>query len=87
MKKLLALTSACLLFTSVAMANQPTQADQKWLEVVEKKITAGETQVSTPASTRVELLKDWAGRNGYSIQVTTSENNYRLALSKSLAQK
>jgi len=87
MKKLLALTSACLLLTSAAMADQPTSADQKWLEVVEKKIISGETQVSTPAQTRVELLKDWAGKNGYSIQVTKNDTNYRMALSKSLAQK
>jgi len=87
MKKLLALTSACLLITSVALADQPSADDQKWLQVVEKKITSGETQVSTPAPVRVELLKDWAGKNGYSVQVTKSDNSYRLDVSKSIAQK
>jgi len=87
MKKLMALTYACMLITSVALASQPSEADQKWLQVVEKKITAGQTQVSTPTQERVTLVKDWAAKNGYTVQVTKNENSYRLELAKSIAQK
>ncbi len=87
MKKLLALTSACMLITSLAFAGQTSEADQKWLQVVEKKITAGQTQVSTPAQGRVTLLKEWAASNGYSAQVTKTSTSFRIELSKSLAQK
>jgi len=87
MKKLLALTSACMLIASVALAGQSSEADQKWLQVVEKKITSGQTQISTPAQERVALLKQWAASNGYSAQVTQTTTSYRVELSKSLAQK
>lgn len=88
MKKLLALTYICVLATSGVLAgNAPTEADQKWLQAVEKKVTAGESKVSTPAPQRVELLKQWASNNGYTAQVTQSDNSYRIELSKSLAQK
>ncbi|MEK7780394.1 MAG: hypothetical protein AAB370_02700 [Verrucomicrobiota bacterium] len=87
MKKLLALTSVCMLITSIALAGQPNEADQKWLQVVEKKINAGQTQISTPAQERVELLKQWAASNGYSAQVTQTSTSYRVELSKSIAQK
>lgn len=88
MKKLLALTYICILTTSGVLAgNPPSEADQKWLQAVEKKVTAGESKVSTPVSARVELLKQWASNNGYTAQVTQSESSYRIELSKSLAQK
>lgn len=86
MKKLMALTSAFLLMAGITLAGQPSEADQKWLQVVEKKIAAGQTQVSTPAQQRVSLLQEWATKNGYSVQVTKTETSYRLELSKSLAQ-
>lgn len=87
MKKLLALTSACMLIASIAIAGSPSEADQKWLQVVEKKINAGQTQISTPAPERVELLKQWAASNGYSAQVTQTSTSFRVEISKSLAQK
>jgi len=89
MKKLLALASVCMFITTAATAAEPSQADQKWLQVVEKKITSGETQVSTPAKERAELLREWASSNGYSAQVTQSGQSYRidLAKTKEVAQK
>ena len=87
MKKLFALTTACILFAGLAFADQTNEADQKWLEVVQKKITEGQTKVSTPIAERVTLLKDWAGKNGYTIAVSQSENGYRLELAKNVAQK
>lgn len=76
-----------MFITSVAFAGQPSEADQKWLQVVEKKINAGQTQVSTPAPERVTLLKEWASSNGYTTQVTQTSTSYRVDLSKSIAQK
>lgn len=87
MKKLVALTSICLLMSSMAFAGQPTEADQKWLEVVEKKISSGETQISTPTQARVTLLKEWAATKGFATKVTQSDKNFRIELSKSVAQK
>lgn len=88
MKKLLALTCICVLATSGVLAgNSPSESDQKWLQAVEKKVTSGESKVSTPVPARVELLKQWASNNGYTVQVSQSDNSYRIELSKSLAQK
>ena len=87
MKKLTALTAACILMAGLAFAGQPNEADQKWLEVVQKKVIEGQTQVSTPIEERVTLLKEWAGKHGYAVAVTQNENGYRLAVSKNIAQK
>lgn len=87
MKKLLALTAACLLTAGIAPAAEPSESDQKWLQVVEKKIAAGQSEVSTPVPERVDLLKQWAAHNGYTAQVTQAGANFRIELSKSVAQK
>jgi len=87
MKKLTALVLGCLLTVTFAVAAEPSEADQKWLTAVEKMVTNGQTQVSTPSETRVALLKEWAGKNGYSVDVTKTDACYRLELSKRIAQK
>jgi hypothetical protein len=87
MKKLTALIAACVLMTGLAFAGQNNEADQKWLEVVQKKVAEGQTKISTPVEERVTLLKDWADKNGYSVAVSKSENGYRLDLAKNVAQK
>jgi hypothetical protein len=87
MKKLTALTAVCVLMTGLAFAGQNNEADQKWLEVVQKKVAEGQTKISTPIEERVTLLKDWADKNGYSVAVSKNENSYRLDLSKNVAQK
>ena len=74
----------CLITVSVSLANQPSEADQKWLGAVEKKIASGELQVSTPSETRVNLLKEWAVKSGYSVK---ADSNYRVQVSKGLAKK
>jgi len=88
MKKLTTLTVACVLAVTLAHAGpSPSEADQKWLTVVQKKVADGQMRVSTPSSERVTLLKQWADKNGYSVAVTQSESNYRLELAKNVAQK
>ena len=87
MKKLTAIVIGCLLMTGFALAGQPSEMDQKWLSVVEKKVAEGQVQISTPSEERVKLLKDWATRHGYSVEVTKSDTAYRIEVSKLLAQK
>lgn len=87
MKKLIALTTTLLLTASIASAESPTEGDQKWLQVVEKKITESQPRISTPSEARLALLKDWASTKGYTLNVTKSESNYRVEVTRSFAQK
>lgn len=87
MKQLTALTAAWVLLAIAAFAGPLSEVDQKWLKVVETKITSGQTRVSTPVEQRVALLKDWAEKNGYTSVVTQCEHGYRLQLVKNIAQK
>ena len=86
MKKLTAFTSVLLLTVGMAFAGTPTEADQKWLEVAQKKAAEGQ-RVSTPSETRVELLKEWASTKGYSVEVTKTEKSFQLDVSRAYAQK
>ena len=87
MKKIIAPALCALLFTASALAAEPTAADQKWLQAVEQKITAGDTQVSTPSAARVDLLKKWAEKNGYAVAVVKNDTGFRLDVSKDIARK
>jgi len=87
MKKLTAITSALLLTATLTFAGTPSEADQKWLQVVEKKIAEGQAQVSTPSQTRVDLLKEWASTKGYSVNITKTETSFQLEVSRAYAQK
>jgi hypothetical protein len=82
MKKLAVLLLGCLMTVGSAIAGEPNAADQKWLEAVEKMVVKGET-VSTPNESRVALLKDWAGKEGYSIKVTKTDTGYSIEVSGS----
>ena len=86
MKKLTAFTSALLLTVGMALAGTPSEADQKWLEVAQKKAAEGQ-RVSTPSEARATLLKDWATNKGYSVEVTKTEKSFQLEVSRAFAQK
>ena len=58
----------CLVFNFTALGDSK-EADQKWLEAVQKMVAKGEKKISTPSETRVKLLKDWGTKNGFSVQV------------------
>jgi hypothetical protein len=81
MKKLTALLLGCLITCGALAEGAPSEADQKWLQAVEKIIAKGEKQVSTPSESRVTLLKDWAEKKGYSVKVTKVEQNFRVEVS------
>ena len=86
MKKIIIVALGCLLSLNLALAGEPSAADQKWLSAVEKMVAEGKTSVSTPSKERVDLLKQWAGKKGYTVDVTKSENSYRAKLSKNIAK-
>ncbi len=86
MKKIAALILCSLLAASVAVASEPNEADQKWLCAVVKMVSEGKTQVSTQSEARVNLLKEWASKNGYSVRVTKTDTSYRIEVSKELAK-
>jgi hypothetical protein len=87
MKKLAVLLLGCSLIFGFAALGETKDADQKWLEAVQKMVAKGENKVSTPNEVRVNLLKEWGTKNGYSVKVTKAETGYSIEASKSLAQK
>lgn len=87
MKKLTAILLGLVFTVTVALAGQATEADQKWLEAVQKMVAKGETKVSTPSETRVNLFKEWGEQHGYTIKVTQTEKSYSLEVSKQLVKK
>jgi len=87
MKLLKALLVVSLLVGASAFAGTPTEADQKWLEIVKKKVTEGQAQVSTPSETRVTLLREWSVKNGYSANVVKTDAGFRVDLTKTVAQR
>lgn len=87
MKKPTIFAIACGLITGLALAGPPNESDQKWLTVVQKKVAAGETRISTPLESRVALLRAWADKNGYTVAVTLHQSNHRVEVTKNIAQK
>lgn len=92
MKKLPVFLLGALLTTTLALATEPTPADQKWLKAIENMVIKGEKKVTTSKEERVSLVKDWAGKNGYSVKVTKAGNCFSLEFaakepSKNIAQK
>jgi hypothetical protein len=69
-----------------AVASNPTEADQKWLAVVEKMVADGKDTVSTASTERAELAKKWAANKGYTASVTKTETGYQITFSKPIAQ-
>ena len=86
MKKLTVIAIGCLLTLNLALADNPSTANQKWLTVVESMVAEGHTTVSTPSKDRIDLLKDWAKKKGYSVEVTQKDKSYRATLSKPVAK-
>lgn len=78
MKKFTAVLLGCVLTFSFAAFAEVKEADQKWLEAVEKMVTKGEKKISTPNLDRVNLLKEWGGKKGYTIKATKTEKGYSI---------
>lgn len=68
-----------LSLTAPAIAGEAlNDADQKWTAAVEKIIAAGNTTISTPSEKRVELAKQLAQKAGRKVEVSKTENSYRI---------
>jgi hypothetical protein len=87
MKKLFILLVGAALFSGAAFGGTISDADQKWLAVVEKMVEQGKTTVSTTSEDRVTLVKNWASTKGFGTEVAKTEQGYQVTFSKTLAQK
>jgi hypothetical protein len=86
MKKITIIAIGCLLTLNLALAGDPSPADQKWLGAVEKMVSEGQTKISTPSEDRKNLLQEWADKHSYSATVTKNDSGYQIELSKGLAK-
>lgn len=84
MKKLLVVALGCLLTSSAAFAGETSPSDQKWLAAVEQMVAEGQTTIATPNEVRVNLLKEWAVKNGYSVNVAKIDKGFSAKVSKKL---
>jgi hypothetical protein len=87
MKRITSLALSCLLLAASAFAGEPSAADQKWLEVVAKKVAEGQSKASTPSEDRVALAKEWASKKGYTVDVAKTDKSFQLTFAKQLASK
>lgn len=86
MKKVIVAAVSLLLFAGYVALAEPSAADQKWLEAVQKMVDKGQTQISTPSADRVKLVKDWAAKSGFTVAVTQNESSYKLEITKHVAK-
>jgi hypothetical protein len=86
MKKITAATIGVLLIAGSIVMAQPSAADQKWLEAVQKMVEEGQTKISTPSKERVDLFKDWAAKKGVSVVVTQVDASYKLEIVKTVVK-
>ena len=87
MKKVVLLTFTTVLSLNLFAAD-PTlsPADEKWLGAIEKMVTRGHTEISTPITARAELVEDWAKKNGYTVQVVKTDSAIHIKLAKDIAK-
>lgn len=86
MKKTIIATASILLTACTIAIAEPSETDQKWLAAVQKMTETGQAKVSTASESRVQLLKNWAEKNGFSVKVTQSETSFTVDLTKSVAK-
>jgi hypothetical protein len=80
MRKLIVVLLGTLMMAATLPALEITQADKKWVEVVEAKMAAGPTEVSTPSEVRVELAKQLAAKKGRTCQVVKTSSGFRVLI-------
>lgn len=87
MKKLAAVMLGCLLTFNFTALAAPKEADQKWLDTVEKMVINGEKKLSTPSEDRVNLLKEWGTKKGYTVTATKTEKGYSIEVTAKTVAK
>lgn len=85
MKALIATLVVCLLGFQAVLAGEVTEADKKWVAVVEKMVSEGQTTFSTQSPERVQLAKQVAGKLGRKCDVTQGVDGYRIVLTLATA--
>jgi len=86
MKKLSVLLLGMALLSGAAFAENVSDADAKWLTVVEKMVSEGKKEVSTTSDARVTLVKNWAVKKGYTAEVAKTEKGFAITFSKGVAK-
>jgi len=86
MKKLSVLLLGIALLSGAAFAENVSDADQKWLNVVEKMVSEGKKEVSTASDARVTLAKNWALKKGFTAEVAKTEKGFVITFGKGLAK-
>jgi hypothetical protein len=87
MKKNIALVVGAMLLSNITAQAEPSAADKKWLEIVEKVIAKGETSIATNSEQRMAMLKDWAAKKGYAVLVGKNEVGYHVELFPKIATR
>jgi hypothetical protein len=87
MKKNIAIVVGAMLLSNFPAQAEPSAADKKWLEVVEKVIAKGETSIATTSEQRMTMLKDWAAKKGYAVLVGKNEVGYHVELFPKIASR
>lgn len=68
------------MLTGVCFAGEPSKADQKWSDAVEKMIAAGTATISTPVESRVKLAKELAEKRGRECKVEKTDKGYKIVV-------
>lgn len=87
MKKIVVLLLGIVLLNGAVFAEGASEADQKWLAIVEKMVSQGKNEIATASEARLDLVKNWAANNGYKAEVKKTEQGFQVTLAKNLAQK
>lgn len=80
MKRLTLALLGTLVMAATLPALEITQADKKWAEVVEAKVTAGPTEVSTPSEVRVPIAQELAAKKGRACEVVKTSSGFRVVI-------
>jgi len=80
MKKITLALLGTFLIAATLPALEITQADKKWAEVVEAKVTAGPTEISTPSEVRVQIAKQLAAKKGRACEVVKTTSGFRVVI-------
>ena len=86
MKKYVVIVGGCLLLLGNSAMAEPSAPDLKWLTAVQKMVEDGQTKIATPSEERVKLIKEWAAKQGFSLEVTKTDTGFSIELHKKVAK-
>jgi hypothetical protein len=80
MKKIILALLGTFILAATLPAVEITQADKKWAEVVEAKVSSGPTEISTPSEVRVQIARQMAAKKGRACQVVKTSSGFRVVI-------